>query len=141
MNLKRDALSVSSEGYIINKISDYMEQFGMVEKRISGNELCYYNVDILKSFIVPRRKQIQNISFTVEITDSAIIITIVNSIIYAFAIMIMSIFLPFIFLPFTEAVFIPAGGIAFYFLSYFMRLHVLLHFKSDIQDLMKNLKN
>ncbi len=118
-----------------------MEQFGMVEKRISGNELCYYNVDILKSFIVPRRKQIQNISFTVEITDSAIIITIVNSIIYAFAIMIMSIFLPFIFLPFTEAVFIPAGGIAFYFLSYFMRLHVLLHFKSDIQDLMKNLKN
>ena len=65
LNIKRNTVSVSSEGYIINQISNYMEQFGMMEKRTANNSLNYFNMDPMKS--LERRRQIRNISFDVEI--------------------------------------------------------------------------
>ena len=115
-----------------------MEQFGMMEKRTANNSLNYFNMDPMKS--LERRRQIRNISFDVEISDSEIIITIGTSIIFTFVISMLFIFLPFIFLPFTEALIPLAGGVALYFLSYLMRLHILLHFKTEVKDIIEGLE-
>lgn len=135
--LDRRIYGISSEGYLLNIISDYMKQFKMSEKR-SDNYLHYRKQDVFRG--MRAKDAIRNVVIRVEVTETDVRITIELQTIIELAIIV----LPLLVFPFIMSLnelywFIPTvlGCGVFIYLT---RYTILIKLYKELRYLTSKLK-
>lgn len=136
--LDQKDFGITSEGFFLNKIDEYMEQFGFVRSRISTDQLYYQKMDPGRFF---RRKDIiRNVLYTVECDQSEIRIELKTEVILlVFIALISTVFFPLLVMDLNAL--IPVG-IAYVFcgFAYWTKLSVLNAFKAEVESLLMEYK-
>jgi len=132
--LDRNEFPISSDGYVINHIEEYMDKYGMHKTRVGINELFYMNIDLTRSSA--RRKIIQSLSFKVSVTESDIVVTIETSMIFVslFSLIVLAAS-PFL-LPFPIVLAPLLVAIGFFSVIYLVQLSLLTTIKSEVLEVL-----
>ena len=93
--LDQKEYGITSDRYILSKISDQMEHLGMAQQRISENEMTYTKVNPIRMF--RRQDFLRNIRIQVNCTDDSIEIRLASNTILLFFGALSALLLPFFF--------------------------------------------
>lgn len=123
-------LGITSELYILSKINSYMEQFRMVQDRISQNEMHYYKLMPIRTY--KRQDFLRNLIVKVECTDDSVQITLKSITIHQFLIALGAVIVP-LFLPLPNLMFHALIFLFFAIVPYGIRIAALSMTKSEIR--------
>jgi hypothetical protein len=78
--LSQKEYGISSDIYVLSKIADHVDEFGMAKERLSQNELHYMKIQPFRTY--RREDIIRNLYIRVDCVDDSILISLKTNVLY-----------------------------------------------------------
>lgn len=99
IKLSQKEYGISSEIYVLSKLADHVDEFGMAKERLSQNELHYMKINPFRTY--RREDFIRNLYIRVDCVDDSILISLKTNVLYLLIIALAGLIVPAFLTPYS----------------------------------------